>query len=214
LWWQDDDAAYVDPCGMTMTLQAQEFTTTRRVPVADDGAEVRIRAGDVEIGITNRGAHMIVTYDPNALLRSTFYGVPCYEPSQKWRLQGRFDSFDQQESITLGSVAWRSHDYESPGAVRFMYGGTEYALVALKAPDGGLNIVFKDATSGVTTYPACRSLAVDTPDEDGTVRLDFNRAVNLPCAFTDNFPICPVPPPQNRLPFPVEAGEMDPRRLK
>jgi len=46
--------------------------------------------------------------------------------------------------------------------------------------------------------------------EDGTVLLDFNRAVNLPCAFTDNFPICPVPPPQNRLPFPIEVGEKDP----
>src|SRR5712671_4105651 len=57
LWWQDEDAAYVDPRGMTMTLQAQEFTTTRRITVDDEGAEVRIGAGDVEIGITNRGTH-------------------------------------------------------------------------------------------------------------------------------------------------------------
>jgi uncharacterized protein (DUF1684 family) len=32
-----------------------------------------------------------------------------------------------------------------------------------------LNIVFKDVTSGVTTYPASRSLTVDKPDEHGTV---------------------------------------------
>jgi len=210
LWWQDEDAAYVDPRGLTMTVQGQEFTAARRIAVDDDGSEVRVSAADAEIGITNRGGYMIVTYDPNSPLRRDFHGVPCYEPNHAWSLQGRFEPFERRESITLGSVAWHNHDFGSPGVVHFTYDCTEYALAALEAPGGGLNIVFKDATSGVTTYPACRSLTVDRPGEDGTVLLDFNRAVNLPCAFTDNFPICPVPPPQNRLPFPIEAGEKDP----
>jgi uncharacterized protein (DUF1684 family) len=215
LWWQDEDAVFVDPRGMTMTVHGQEFTATRSIGVGDDGGwEVRVGAGSIEIGITNRGGFMIVTYDPHSTLRTNFHGVPCYDPNQAWVLQGRFEAFDEPESITLGSVAWHNHDYSSPGVVRFTYDGTEYALAALQAPGGGLNIVFKDATSGVTTYPACRSLTVDTPDEHGTVVLDFNRALNLPCAFTDNFPICPVPPPQNQLPFPIEAGEKDPRSAR
>jgi uncharacterized protein (DUF1684 family) len=73
----------------------------------------------------------------------------------------------------------------------------------------GLNAVFTDATSGVTTYGACRSLSIPDPDEDGTVVLDFNRALNLPCALSNN-PVCPVAPPENRLPFAVEAGEKIP----
>jgi uncharacterized protein (DUF1684 family) len=48
---------------------------------------------------------------------------------------------------------------------------------------------------------------VPAPDERGEVTLDFNRAIDLSCAFTDNFPICPMPPAGNRLPFAVEAGE-------
>ena len=64
-------------------------------------------------------------------------------------------------------------------------------------------------TSGVTTYAANRSLAVSSPGPDGSVSLDFNRAVNLPCAFTD-FATCPLPPEGNRLPFAVEAGEKTP----
>jgi uncharacterized protein len=44
---------------------------------------------------------------------------------------------------------------------------------------------------------------------DGTVTLDFNRAVNLPCACT-SFATCPLPPAENRLPVAVEAGEKDP----
>ena len=45
------------------------------------------------------------------------------------------------------------------------------------------------------------------PGPDGTVTLDFNRAANLPCAYTE-FATCPLPPPENRLPVAVEAGEL------
>ncbi|MBT2535109.1 DUF1684 domain-containing protein [Arthrobacter sp. ISL-69] len=44
---------------------------------------------------------------------------------------------------------------------------------------------------------------------DGTVSLDFNWAVNPPCAYTD-LATCPLPPAENRLPVPVEAGEKTP----
>jgi hypothetical protein len=88
----------------------------------------------------------------------------------------------------------------------FEHDGTEHTLTAFngKTP-GTLNILFTDATSGVTTYPANRSLGVQRPGPDGVV-LDFNRALNLPCAFTD-FATCPLPPEGNDLPFAVPAGE-------
>jgi uncharacterized protein (DUF1684 family) len=70
-------------------------------------------------------------------------------------------------------------------------------------------VLFTDATSGTTTYAANRSLELDAPDEHGNVALDFNRAVNLPCAFTD-FATCPLPPAENRLPVAIEAGEKIP----
>jgi uncharacterized protein len=41
------------------------------------------------------------------------------------------------------------------------------------------------------------------------VILDFNRAVNPPCAFTI-FATCPLPPKQNQLTIAVTAGERDP----
>jgi uncharacterized protein (DUF1684 family) len=39
--------------------------------------------------------------------------------------------------------------------------------------------------------------------------LDFNRATNLPCAYTE-FTTCPLPPAGNRLTVAVEAGEKSP----
>lgn len=74
---------------------------------------------------------------------------------------------------------------------------------------GTLNVLFNDATSGVTTYAASRALHIAAPDDDDGVTLDFNRAVNLPCAFTD-LATCPLPPAENRLPVAVEAGEKIP----
>jgi uncharacterized protein (DUF1684 family) len=70
-------------------------------------------------------------------------------------------------------------------------------------------VLFTDETSGKTTYAANRSLGVAPPGPDGNVTLDFNRAVNLPCAYTD-LATCPLPPAENRLPVAVRAGEQIP----
>ena len=74
-------------------------------------------------------------------------------------------------------------------------------------------MLFIDSTSGMTTYAANRVLLVDVPGPDGEVTLDFNRATNLPCAYTA-FATCPLPSAENRLPVAIEAGEQrhQPRR--
>ena len=51
--------------------------------------------------------------------------------------------------------------------------------------------------------PAARSLHVSAPEPGGAVVLDFNRASNLPCAFTD-YATCPVAP--RREPPGVRGG--------
>jgi len=43
-----------------------------------------------------------------------------------------------------------------------------------------------------------------------TVRLDLNRAINFPAAFSD-YGTCPRPVDSNHLSFPVTAGEKAPR---
>ena len=65
--------------------------------------------------------------------------------------------------------------------------------------------VFRDATSGRETYGAGRFLKAPVA-VDGRIALDFNFACNPPCTFTA-FATCPLPPPENWLPFAVPAGE-------
>jgi uncharacterized protein (DUF1684 family) len=67
-------------------------------------------------------------------------------------------------------------------------------------------VIFSDETSGHETYGAGRFLSVDRPDSSGITFIDFNKAYNPPCAFTE-FATCPLPPAQNKLSVPILAGE-------
>ena len=44
------------------------------------------------------------------------------------------------------------------------------------------------------------------PTTTGYYTIDFNRAYNPSCYFNPTYE-CPYPPPENRLPLPVRAGE-------
>ena len=93
---------------------------------------------------------------------------------------------------------------QSEGVAVFTRGGKEYRLEPV-TEDGELFFVMRDATSGKTTYAASRFLYSALP-KDGFVELDFNKAENPPCVFT-NYATCPLPPPQNRLTLSIDAGE-------
>ena len=95
----------------------------------------------------------------------------------------------------------------SPGALVFERDGQTWRLDAIEEDPGSptLFVMFADGTTGRETYGAGRFLDVPRP-VDGRMSVDFNRAYNPPCAF-NTFATCPLPPPQNWLPVPVEAGE-------
>lgn len=169
-------------------------------------------SGDAVIEVAKRGGHDIVRpRHPDNELRRTFTGTPAYEPDPRWALRGRYEAFAEPRPTTVGAVVeGLEHVYDAVGQLAFAVDGTPHRLTAFEGHvPGTLTVLFTDATSGVTTYAANRSLSVPVPDADGTVLIDFNRATNLPCAYTA-LATCPLPPAENRLPFPVEAGEKIP----
>ncbi|NJN18972.1 MAG: DUF1684 domain-containing protein [Oscillochloris sp.] len=102
----------------------------------------------------------------------------------------------------------RSHEDVSPGQVQFSIADQQHQLTVFEAGDDRLRIVFRDATAGVETYGAARFLVLNAP-HDGMVDLDFNRAFNPPCAFSE-YTTCPLPPRENILPVRISAGEQVP----
>ncbi|MFF0765885.1 DUF1684 domain-containing protein [Streptomyces sp. NPDC003737] len=168
---------------------------------------------DAVIEVAKRGGHDIVRpRHPDAPLRTAFTGTPAYAPDPRWAVRGRYIPFDTPRPTTVGAaVEGLEHVYDAPGRVEFELEGRPLSLTAFPGHGAGrLLVLFTDATSGVTTYAANRSLALDPPAADGTVVLDFNRAANLPCAYTD-LATCPLPPAENRLPVAIEAGQKIPR---
>jgi hypothetical protein len=166
--------------------------------------------------VARRGGNDILRpRHPDHPLRAGFQGTPAYAPDPRWAVRGQYRPFAEQRDVTVGSVVeGLQHVYAAPGAVEFEVDGQPFALTAFNGPTpGSLHILFTDATSGVTTYAANRSLQVGAPDSGGAVILDFNRATNLPCAYTE-FATCPLPPAENRLPVAVEAGEQIPYEAK
>jgi len=183
-----------------------------RFGVIPEREERRASFGDAVVEVAKRGGRDILRpRHPDHPLRTQFTGVPAFTPDSRWVLAGRYLPFDAPRPVRIGAaVEGIEHIYDAVGEIEFGFGGETLRLTAFGgwAP-GSLSILFTDATSGVTTYAANRYLTVEPPDEDGAVVLDFNRALNLPCAYTD-FATCPLPPAENHLTVAIEAGEKTP----
>lgn len=166
--------------------------------------------GDKQIEIVLRGGrHAVRVRDPEAPTRTAFTGVPAFAPDPGWIVTARFTPFNGPEPVTVGAARPDlEHTLHAVGTVRFDLGGEPQELLATDA-DGGLGLLFRDLTNGISTA-AWRQLTTAPPRPDGTVDLDFNRALNLPCTFTD-FGTCPVPPGPNTISAAVTAGERAPR---
>ena len=168
--------------------------------------------GDAIIEVAKRGGRDILRpRHPDTPLRTEFTGTPAYPPRPRWVVTGRYVPFAEPHPTTAGAaVEGLEHVYDAPGRIGFQLAGHFLSLTAFpgRAP-GSLIVLFTDGTSGVTTYPAGRVLQLPPPAADGTVAVDFNRAVNLPCAYTD-LAAWPLPPAENHLPVAIEAGEKIP----
>lgn len=217
-WRVEDDAVTVVlEAGESLLRDGRELNpdggrvTVAFAPLAErDG--ISLTAGAAVVELAKRGGEYIVRpRHPENPLLSEYRGTPAYAPDPRFAVGGTFVAFDEPRPTTVGAaVEGIRHVYEAPGEIRFRLDGRDLALTAFNghAP-GTLSVLFTDQTSGRTTYAANRSLTVGAPDAEGNVTLDFNRAVNLPCAYTD-LATCPLPPAENRLPVAIEAGEQIP----
>ena len=212
-WWEHDDWLYIDlKVGESLVFNGTEISGVHKLGSIAEGDSFTLGLGEVIIEAAKRGGkYLLRPRHPQNQLRQKFIGVPGYDPDTTWVVEGRFTRFAEPRKTKVGAVVdGIKHIYRTPGEITFELAGCTHTLLAFTGhTEGSLNIVFTDATSGKTTYAANRSLQIAAPGTDGKVILDFNRAVNLPCAFTD-LATCPLPPARNRLPMAIAAGEKIP----
>ena len=135
-----------------------------------------------------------------------FEGIDYYPIDGRWRIEADFEPYDPPRTVPVPTVLGTVNEVPSPGAVVFRMAARELRIDALPADEGRLWLIFGDASNGKETYGGGRFLYADGPDENGRVRVDFNKSYNPPCAFTP-YATCPLPPPQNKLKLAVRAGE-------
>jgi uncharacterized protein (DUF1684 family) len=160
------------------------------------------------------GQYILRLADKQSPVREHFGGRVWYPVDQNFRSDNaRFVPYPPGRKITIVNVLGRVSQEPVAGYVEFDIDGHSHRLDAL-TEDDGLFIIFKDNTAGDTTYGSGRFMYVEKMPEPGKpFRLDFNRAYNPPCAFSE-FTTCPLPPKQNILDVSIEAGEKYPPKKK
>ncbi len=145
-------------------------------------------------------------------LRPSFSGLSYYDPAPELSFELPVEPADGSE-VHVQTSDGQIRAYVRAGVVRFDIGGepTQLTLFSTPGHDDGYFVPFRDATSGKETYGAGRYLDLE-PNGDGTVTLDFNYAYNPYCAYDEAYS-CPLPPHENWLQVPIEAGEKFPMHV-
>jgi uncharacterized protein (DUF1684 family) len=194
--------------GVQARVKGQPVTEVQLRPntPASDGVTV----GGMTMVVIERGRGMALrVWDRAAPGRVAFKGLRWYAPDPKLAVDATFAPHQPAGRVKIQNIIGETIEMANPGVVSFSIGGKTYRLEALLESDDAneLFFMFRDGTSSKTTYGAGRYLYTPLP-KDGHVAIDFNRATNPPCAFT-NFATCPLPPAPNRLTVPIPAGELD-----
>jgi uncharacterized protein (DUF1684 family) len=137
---------------------------------------------------------------PNQLQPLEYFSL---DPS--WRIVAEWIKLDVPKGLTIDTSKSIATDVEASHKAVFTRDGTTYELLATHGTPQSPQFVIRDLTSRDATYAACRFVFGEDVT-DTSIVLDFNKALNPPCAFTEHA-VCPLPPADNVLPIRIEAGE-------
>lgn len=154
--------------------------------------------------IEREGKFAVRLKDTESPERIGFKGLSWFPIDPSYRITADLEAFDQPEEVNIPNVLGSFYKMKSPGKLKFTLLGRPYTVVPVEDGDK-LFIIFRDDSRLTETYEAGRFLYADKP-VNGKVVLDFNRAENPPCAYTE-FATCPLPPPENSIDASILAGE-------
>ena len=167
----------------------------------------QVTSGTLSFFVIDRGGRKALRVkDRDSLRRKDFVGLDYFPIDPSWRIEAAWVDFEKPKEVVIANILGQESPALIPGKAVFTRAGQTFELLPLvEGADEPLLFVISDLTSGTETYPAARFVYADPPRR-GKLMLDFNEAVNPPCAFTP-FATCPLPPKENRLPIAVTAGE-------
>lgn len=141
-------------------------------------------------------------------LKDKFTGLEYYPISENYKFELPLVPYDNVENIEMDTSDGQTRYYDRIGYLEFDsgHGATKIHIYQSQQNPNHFFIPYRDKTSGKETYGAGRYLDVDS--HGGVFVLDFNKAYNPFCAYNESYS-CPLPPMENWLEIPIEAGEKD-----
>lgn len=206
--WADFE---VRPDGVYLTSASAGFTVNGQPPAADrlrqdvDGDPDLVEIGAIAIRVIRRNGNAYLrVWDRQSPMLKQFAGLRYFPVDAAYRIDAEYVRYDPPRAIRIADAIGGEHEIQFPGEARFTLHNTTCSLIAEDDEDG-LLFNFTDPTRTDATYPGGRYLLTEKPT-GRHITLDFNLARNWPCAYTP-FATCPLPPAENRLKVPIEAGE-------
>ena len=158
----------------------------------------------VEITTLN-GENAVRIRDTRSAAPAALEPLIYFPADPNWRITALWVPYGSPREVTVGTTKDIDTEVEVTHKAVFEKDGRTIELIATHGTPVSPQFVIRDLTSRDTTYPASRFVYGEAVTET-TIVLDFNKAINPPCAFTE-FAVCPLPPPENVLPIRIEAGE-------
>lgn len=202
--YRDDETVHVrlDPSA-NGTIDGQ---TVAEAHLRDDSeTPTWVAFGGISFHLMERdGRKALRIRDSESQNRRSFSGIPRFPADSSWRIVADWVRLAEPRPFEVDSVIGTSSTILATHKAVFSYNGAQYELWPTHGTKDAPMFVLRDATSGSETYGASRFLTGEVQGD--AIVLDFNKAINPPCAFTP-FATCPLPPQENRLRLRIEAGE-------
>jgi len=140
-----------------------------------------------------------------------------YEVNDTYKVKSNVILAEAAESFEVPTYSGKKKSYRKYADLTFKLNKTDYTLEVYKDARVAnlpgfrdkLFLMFKDWTNDESTYGGGRYIYLSEKDiVEGTLLIDFNKAFNPYCAYSDGYN-CPIPPRVNHLDVEILAGEMN-----
>jgi len=156
---------------------------------------------------------------PKALKK--FKTLPFFKPDERFRVKATLIETPNTEPFEMPTSTARKPLYRQWGFLEFSLETQIFRVPVYYSADIAdsegyedyLFFPFTDRTSGSETYGGGRYLDVRLPASGIEITVDFNRAYNPYCAYSERYS-CPIVPAENFIDAEIRAGVMAPEKGK
>lgn len=143
--------------------------------------------------------------------RLQFEGLEFFDINPTFRVEATFKKATS-DVFKMKTTTERAPEYRKYGTLTFKLQGKRFRLTLyqnlrlMKMPQykDYLFLPFTDPTNGEESYGGGRYIDFKIPEGEAVI-LDFNKAYNPYCAYNSKYS-CPIPPVENDLSVPINAG--------